>query len=288
MRSARLAELASRMLEPREREVVCGDLNEALGTSAEALRDVLGLVARRQAELWLGRRPWLCLTMILPLGVLLSLVSYWICAGNAIPLWLTANNWDAYLLRNQGFWSGVRDTLPGISLAWLAIGCWSWTCGFAAGALSRRAIWSIGATFCAMLLACAIPGVLCLVDYQPTLPRSDLNHVNDAVFRGPFYRWMLPLAVQIALVLIPVIRGLYDGSRSGAISRALKNVIWLSVSMTLFSLVTQGMFWWLVRVWLMYPLRYPRLPSLLPFALLAPMAHLLSLARERVTERSTR
>ncbi|RXH55698.1 hypothetical protein GRAN_2555 [Granulicella sibirica] len=276
------------MLEAAEREAVCGDLNEAAGTSLEGLREVLGLVARRQAQLWLGWRPWLCLAIVLPLGILLSVVSHRISSGNAVTLWLTANNVDAYLLRNEGFWSGVRDSVPGVFLAWLAIGCWSWTCGFAAGVLSRRAVLSTGAIFCVVLLACAVPGVLSAMDYKPAFIRADLYHVNDAVFRLAFYRWMLPLFVQIALVLIPVLRGMCDGTRSSFIPRALKIVMWLSVSLTVFSLVTQGMFWWMVRVWMMYPLRYPLLPSLLPFAMLGPMAYLLSLTTQQRKKVSTR
>jgi hypothetical protein len=42
-----LVEILSRMLEPDERDAVRGDLAESRETGGQALRDVLGLVARR-------------------------------------------------------------------------------------------------------------------------------------------------------------------------------------------------------------------------------------------------
>jgi hypothetical protein len=69
---------------------------------------------------------------------------------------------------------------------------------------------------------------------------------------------------------------------------ALRVVIWSSSALTVFALLTQSMFWWQARVWMMYPLRYPRLPSLLPFAVIGPMAYLLSVANRRTIIRSVR
>ena len=57
--SARIARL-----EPDERDAVQGDLAELGVTGMRALRDLLGLIVRRQALAWTDRRPWL------PLGVL--------------------------------------------------------------------------------------------------------------------------------------------------------------------------------------------------------------------------
>jgi hypothetical protein len=46
-----LVDIASRMLEPDERDAVRGDLAESGVTGGYALRDLLGLLARRQAML---------------------------------------------------------------------------------------------------------------------------------------------------------------------------------------------------------------------------------------------
>jgi hypothetical protein len=56
-----LADMVSRLLEPDECDAVRGDLAESGATGGEALRDLLGLVVRRQAALWMDWRPWLAL-----------------------------------------------------------------------------------------------------------------------------------------------------------------------------------------------------------------------------------
>jgi hypothetical protein len=54
-----LVDFVAQVLEPEEREAVQGDLMEAGEGDWQALRDVLGLVVRRQAGLWKNWRPWL-------------------------------------------------------------------------------------------------------------------------------------------------------------------------------------------------------------------------------------
>jgi len=56
-----LVDIVSRLLDPRERAVVRGDFAESGETCGQALRDVLGLVLRRQAAVWTDWRPWLAL-----------------------------------------------------------------------------------------------------------------------------------------------------------------------------------------------------------------------------------
>src|ERR1700694_3902233 len=64
-----LVDIFSQTLEPDERDAIRGDLAESSETSGRALRDVLGLVVRRQAALWTHWRPWLVLVaLIVPLG----------------------------------------------------------------------------------------------------------------------------------------------------------------------------------------------------------------------------
>lgn len=73
-----IVDLLSRLLEADEREAVRGDLTESGASGGRALRDVVGLVVRRQAALWMDWRPWLALVgVVVPLGLLLSHVSRW-------------------------------------------------------------------------------------------------------------------------------------------------------------------------------------------------------------------
>jgi hypothetical protein len=107
-----LVEILSLMLHPDERQVVRGDLVESGATGNQALRDVLGLVVRRQATLWMHWRPWLTLaSLVVPLGMLLSVVSRSTAAGSAVYVWMYANNWKWGDLGNTGFWHVFVETV---------------------------------------------------------------------------------------------------------------------------------------------------------------------------------
>ena len=136
-----LVEVAARSLEPGEREAVSGDVAESGETGGQALRDVLGLVVRRQAELWKDWRPWLVLLgLVVPLGVLLSLVSRMTADSSGIYAWMYLNNWTWTYLSNAGARADLIRYGAGISLNYLALVCWSWTGGFVLGVWSRRTI----------------------------------------------------------------------------------------------------------------------------------------------------
>jgi hypothetical protein len=55
----KLIEVMTLQLTPTEREIVLGDLIETRETAWRGMREVSGLVARRQLQLWNGWRPWL-------------------------------------------------------------------------------------------------------------------------------------------------------------------------------------------------------------------------------------
>jgi len=83
-----LADQASRLLGQDEREAVRGDFSELGTTSATALREILGLVVRRQVGTWANRGPWLALVgLVLPLGFLLNVISrHWAASGGKLHL----------------------------------------------------------------------------------------------------------------------------------------------------------------------------------------------------------
>lgn len=98
-----LVNIVSRLLEPDERDAVRGDFAESSETGGRALRDVLGLVVRRQVTLWKDWRPWLALAgLVGPLGMLLSLVSRRSADGSAIHIWMYVNNWTWAYVTNAG------------------------------------------------------------------------------------------------------------------------------------------------------------------------------------------
>ena len=158
-----LVDAFSRMLTPDERDAVLGDLAERGANGGQALRDVLGLVLRRQAALWKHWRPWAALVgLALPLSVPLSIYSRRVADAGALYIWLYANNWDWSLLRIHAFWPYApayiarvllsNFTLPFL-LSFVTLPCWSWNIGLALGNCSRRAIPVTGSLFCLMLLA---------------------------------------------------------------------------------------------------------------------------------------
>ena len=72
--SWRLLGLLSRLLEPDDRDAVLGDFAESNLPARTAFCDLLGLIARRQADSWKRWRPWLALFGIVgPVSLMLFL-----------------------------------------------------------------------------------------------------------------------------------------------------------------------------------------------------------------------
>ena len=72
----RLIEMLAGWLDSAEREVVLGDLAEGCKSNAQTMRDLLGLVARRQAVAWNDPVPWLFLLgVVIPIGLLICMVA---------------------------------------------------------------------------------------------------------------------------------------------------------------------------------------------------------------------
>jgi hypothetical protein len=115
----------SRLLDPGEREAVLGDLFEAGESGWQAACSVLGLLLRRQVELWQNWRPWLAaFGLAVPGSFLLMGLSISVSRGF-----------------QQFFGPGLR---PGLALLLcnviLLVG-WAWSGAFLIGALSRRTLW---------------------------------------------------------------------------------------------------------------------------------------------------
>lgn len=198
----RAADLASRLLEPGERDVVRGDLAEAHATGAHALREVVGLVGRRQLQVWTGWRPWMALVaLIVPLGLLLGAGVRRSAYTTAIYAWLYVDNWTWAYLDSAGSRLELVRCLGEFALNFAALACASWASGFVLAVVSRRAIWVTGALFCLVLI-----GV-----FAATPPLVAEQHA--AVFAVTFYRVVLPPLAGTTFVLIPSIWGMRVASR---------------------------------------------------------------------------
>lgn len=195
----RLVDLFSRALEPTERVAVRGDLAESGETGGQALRGVLGLVVRRQAVLWKDWRPWLVLIILVPLAMQLNLTSRRVADRSAITIWMYFNNWTWTYLASPGARFDLFENLFRTAIGYLTLMCMGCTTGFALGFLSSRTIWVNGVLFC---LTLAFLG-----------PRQHHFGGHDAVFSLSFYNVIFPIIIQVFLVLLPSLCGMYYGLR---------------------------------------------------------------------------
>ena len=231
-----LTDTFSQLLEPGERDAVFGDFAESGETAGQALCDVLGLVARRQALLWMRWHPWLIFAgVILPLAMLLSVVSRSTSHVSAVYLWMYANNWGWELTKYPGFWRVMGESAASVALWYLTLACCAWTCGFVLGSVSRGMGRIDGIVLCLTLLFGEIfgaPRYFSLVEDRlhrgvPALPDG-----NAVVFAVTFYRLMLPLIVQAALVAIPALSGMRQASSAAKLGPRLRVILWTASIVT--------------------------------------------------------
>ena len=233
-----LADLLSKSLEAHDRDAVYGDLAECGETGSRGLREIVGLVVRRQLALWTYWRPWLALVgVVAPLGVLLSVISARMSDSSAIYLWLYANNWDTSLLGNAAFRHGLFYYALIFFLQYLALACWSWSSGFVLGSFSRRTILLNGVLFCFMLLYGELSSLPSYLGRWISLHRArDLNN-NAAVFALTFYRVVFPLIVRAVLVIVPALWGMRQGLRTTTFPPLLRIILCTAAVATLVLMV---------------------------------------------------
>jgi hypothetical protein len=196
-----LADLLSGLLEPDERDAVRGDLIESRVSGRRALRDVLGLVVRRQAMAWLEWRPWMALvTVVIPIGVLLSHASRWLADTSALNLSHYYTVWDFAYLGYPGWRNDLLEIIALVVLKALALISWSWTTGFLLARMSRSAVWMTGALFF-------------LAVFAATLGTSTMARGNEQ-FSNHFIGVVVPRLVRVFLVLLPAYAGMRRGLRN--------------------------------------------------------------------------
>jgi hypothetical protein len=247
----RLVDISSGMLDSAEREAVRGDLSESGETGSQALREVLGLVIRRQAALWADWRPWLSLvSVVVPLGMLLSIISRSTADLSSVYIWMYADNLDWDLLVSRGFWYEFAHCIPIVFMLYLTLVCWAWTAGFVVAYVSRRVIQANRFLFCLMLLF----GVLLaapkyLEYYGHYVPRAlglpFVPNLNAPVFAQAFYRVILPLIVQAVLVAAPSLWGMRWGAKATRLRPLVRLIACIVAAATLASMVIQEPGFWL-------------------------------------------
>jgi hypothetical protein len=236
-----LADLASRTLEPDEREAVRGDLAESGQTGGQAFLDVLGLALRRQLVLWMHWPPWLVLVgLVLPLGVLLCLISRRDADGSAIYLWLYLNNWDPSFLSNPGFRHELAQHTGTILTAYFTLFCWSWSSGFLLGSVSRRRLPFQSILFGLFVIFGALLGAPPRHFGHGLSYRARDFPNNAVVFDQTFYRVAFPLLLQIALVLGPAVWGMYQAERVASGRPPFRMLLWTAAILALPAIAIQS------------------------------------------------
>jgi len=200
-----MVESLSRLLDDGEREVVRGDLAECGTRAAHALREVVGLVIRRQAVMWCDWRPWFVMvSVVVPIGLLLSYASRSWGVTSAHDISIYWRFWDFSYLAVPGWRRDVIDVAVRIGSGCLALVGWSWTCGFVLGRFSRRTVWLTGLMFAVVVffgtLGTTIAG-------QPPENPSLRYHVVFVV---------LPRFFRTFLVVLPLAWGAYHGSKASS------------------------------------------------------------------------
>lgn len=231
-----LLESLSGLLDVDEREAVRGDLAESGQTGVAALRDICGLLLRRQAQLWSNWQPWMILLLlIIPLGMLLSIVARLSSIEGAAYLWLYANNWDWSLLANRGFWYVLFESALDLLGHYLTLACFSWTAGFVLGRVSRRLTATNRVLFCLALPLAAIVGAPRYLAYTHHLflARMGNAHAAPPPFRPAsaaqmLYRSMFPLIVEVCLVAIPALWAMSQGAHMARLRPVMRKIVWIA------------------------------------------------------------
>jgi hypothetical protein len=283
--SRRVVDTLAAMLDPNEREAVLGDLAESGESGGEALREVLGLLIRRQVAVWTAWRPWLTLTLIIiPLGIFLSVLSRFNADESAVYLWLYANNWDWGLITNRGFWYVFSESAMLVLAGWLTLVCWSWTAGFLLGYFSKGIVRLNGV----LLLVALVLGEAVVAPAYATYSLNYLHshfHLpsmpdpNAPVFALPFYSAIFPVIMQVMLVAGPALYGMRAGVGMTRLRDAARAFFLTAAFLTIGTMVIRmpGFLFLLHADSHEWMLKFPRAMSAVQFVTYWPALYLLAI-----------
>lgn len=224
--TAWLMEILAGTLRPAEREAVCGDIEERADTDLRAIRDVVGLVLRRQAALWCAWLPWVAsLTIVVPVGLALSALSAYWAGGSSIYAWLYLDNWTWGHLHSPGARRELAFVAVGLGLNALTMAAWAWTGGHTLQVISPETRWL------------SVP-LLCLVTFAGTgdLTLQAAASANPAVFASTFYRVVAPCLYRTLLVVLPA----WSGARQARTVRSGRGLLVVAVVCALLTMRAFG------------------------------------------------
>jgi hypothetical protein len=281
------------LLSPAEREAVLGDATE---NGTVALSDLVSVLVWREARAWTMLPPWIALvTLVLPLGFVLTVIARDWAGWFAIMFWIYANNWTREYLTNPGARMDLLFDFAGrTSLQTVCLVLWSWIAGRALRTLSGRAVGSNAVVLTVIVLAGTVG----------TTTMGMLNPANAMVFSSALYRVAVPLIVRVVIVLVPFWYAVLSNDNAGwwwTVGRSVATALLIGAT---FRWITQAMvfgwipdsmntarsgsfalghgpeawsFWWVAQLhWWSMVLRL-----LVPFALAWPAAYLMIQERRR-------
>lgn len=206
-----IAHLLLRTLDPSEREAVEGDLRELGLSRPRAVREVLGLVVRRQIAAWREASAWAALLIFaLPIALMLSLLSRLWAHATALSCWFYIENWTPAYLDSPAARGDLIGSVAASAIASVALILWAWTLGVAVASLSRRTAWPTFVVFAGMVFA----------GTTATTTVAARNPANAAVFSAALYRVGLPFAVRVVFVVLPALRGIRRAARKPTLAHA--------------------------------------------------------------------
>jgi hypothetical protein len=148
-----MVEVLALQLTPAEREAALGDLIETRTTAWCGIREISGLVARRQLQLLDNWRPWVAV-----FG--LALPASFVLMGTSVSVSSTFQcvRWQVL---------AAHDVLKFLSIALLLVSA-SWSAGFVVSSISRKTLWMSA-------VCCLLPCVVCFCRFRiESLPRLSL------------------------------------------------------------------------------------------------------------------
>lgn len=185
-----LADKLSLALEPHERDALHGDHAELDVTGIQALRDVLGLVIRRQLEPWKDWRPWLAAS----------------CGVSPFLVYASLNLQFAHLFVPSSparFLYGSGPSYSGLLFVGSMLllgGLGSWACGFIVSSFSQRAR--------AVNLGLLLFAWLFVLTQTLLSPRF-----QQALHEQPS-RLLIAVAFHLIVFAVPALAGLLRGRKS--------------------------------------------------------------------------
>jgi hypothetical protein len=204
----RLVELLAVQLSPAEREVALGDLIETRETAWQGMREISGLVFRRQCQLWKSWRPWLAAPgLAFPCSLMLM--------GFSFAISMEVHNYFVLGGRLSSSPTGPVEALPLLYRLPVLLIC-SWAAGFVVESVSRS-------TFVVTQVCCILPCMFCLMRFHhESLPR-----------------------LCLLLFLFPAIAGVRFSHRGGSMSRSWAIALALIATTCMAALAVRGHLWFL-------------------------------------------